>query len=1117
MRFPIRTLAFVALPVLLSLAVRADDKVTLAIKAEAGRVARYTANVNLTIEAQGQKLAIEQKQTEKVTFTKVAANGDVTMEKAVEDMTMSMNGQKIDAPDGAKRSSTIVVRPNGTLAAYTSEKDDEDKEHMGPRLFQATNLVYSANPVGVGDKWSYDYKADDKLGNPDAHADFEVLAAEKVKEVDCLKIKMVYAESSGNPKLSVTSTIWVEKSSGDQVQADHEISGLQLGPGSASGKVHGERIFGSPLPAKPGEKQGDTEKKDKTIDETVKDFEKLDGLFTLYRKKESGRWTIYMEVKEDQLDKLLWLQTTAATGTSDQSQVVAGDPIDDLLFKFQKVEDDKLFMVVPNRNFRADKAKPIAKAVERSFSDSYLESYKIEAKQPDRNSLLINVSDLFRGDIAQISRLFSGGGGLPIPGLGGGGASYSMDKEKTVLRSLKSFPENVFAQTTYNFSKSGGRGGMSLADLLGGDINADSRSVVVTVDYNLMMVPTDGYMPRRFDGRVGYFTVDYQDFSNDAAIDMNVKNIIRWRLEKQDPTASVSPPKKPIVWWLDNAIPLEYRDAVRDGLLSWNPVFEKAGFKDAVVVKQIPDNADFDTADVRYNVVRWVASPMNGYAIALFRPNPLTGEIVNAAITVDSNIVRYINIEREIIADPASVFQEKPLSYDPRRICRLGNEAVANAAFGNLAFSMVNPLWSKQDKEEYLNSFIRWVIAHESGHNMGLRHNFVASTELSLQQLADNSLVQSRSSSASCMDYVPFNISQLKKSDPLFFWTTHGAYDYWAIDYGYRELGASSPEEELPALGRIASECNKPGHQWLGDEMADSIDPNVTRFDLGKNPIDYWERVMNVSRSLIFNLDKRLPERGHSFWEFTRDFNMLFGTYTRGAQECARYIGGMCYANNFKGDAGQKPTLAPIDPAQQRRAFKLLNTYIFAESAFNFPKSYFVYFTGNPNSAGLSGMLSARNDYPMLSQFKSVQVGALGMLFGAGTLTRVANNEFKTVKGNPLTLSELFHTVGSNVWAELATGKPIPVLRRSLQRAYLDQMFTMFLGNPGPDDAKLLVWDALRTLRTRIQQTKSKDEMTRIHLAECLMRINRALDAKQTLGGSAPAQRSLLEQLLGGP
>src|SRR5206468_3578493 len=214
-------------------------------------------------------------------------------------------------------------------------------------------------------------------------------------------------------------------------------------------------------------------------------------------------------------------------------------------------------------------------------------------------------------------------------------------------------------ETQYHFAGSG-RG----ADEPG---QADPRSLPLRVSYTIFPLVDHGFKPRPFDARVGYFETNFQSFDDDAKDDTTVRYIYRWNLEKADPTAKLSPPKKPIVFWIDNAIPVEYRDAVREGLLTWNSAFEKIGIKDAIVVKQMPDNADWDHADMRYNTIRWVASPGNGYAVALFRVNPISGQILNANITVDANLVRYTKLEKQIVVDPTALFADQP-HLDPAKL-----------------------------------------------------------------------------------------------------------------------------------------------------------------------------------------------------------------------------------------------------------------------------------------------------------------------------------------------------------------------------------------------------------------------------------------------------------------
>ena len=675
---------------------------------------------------------------------------------------------------------------------------------------------------------------------------------------------------------------------------------------------------------------------------------------------------------------------------------------------------------------------------------------------------------------------------------------------------------------------------------------ADGRSLPLKLNYTLFPLPDKGYRPRLADGRVGYFQTEFQSFDDDSKDDTMVRYIYRWNLEKADPKAALSLPKKQIVFWLDNAIPLEYRDTVKEGLLCWNSAFEKVGIKDAIVVKQMPDNADWDHADMRYNTIRWVTSPEAGYAVALFRVNPLSGEILNANITVDANFTRFIKLERKHRVDPASFFDNlnappaalslghSPNGFsafpndDPRR-CEMAQGMMEQGWFGNLAMRLMDPE-GKIDEKEYMRQYLRHVVTHEMGHIMGLRHNFIASTTLDMKELQDQKMIEKMGVSASVMDYTPYNIFALKHKGVAFYQPTIGPYDYWAIEYGYTPIEAATPQGELFKLRNIASKCNEPGHAYQSDESADGFDPAVVRFDLGKNPLDYFQKTLEVSRHLLLHLGERVPKNGESYHEFTRDFEGLLGQYSRAASLSARYVGGLHMNRNYKGDPNEKAPLVPVDAAEQKRALQLVNTYILSDEAFGFPRSYYTKLTSDP-SAGLdiAAFLSGGgDDYPIRDQFSSIQRAALRQLFSPLTLKRVVNNEFKIGDATQaLTLPNLFHSVGGTVWSELDARKSIGTLHRQLQRAYLDTLIGMVTntGNTAPDDAKLLAWDQLRQLKGKIAVVASAspvggkaglDDYTKIHLAESLMRINRALDARMTVGSQSAASANPFSFLLGG-
>lgn len=1103
------------------------DKVTLRIKGEVGQKARYTSTANISLSVAGQDLKIEEETQSESTVKQVNDDGSVVFTQETLSTKTSFNGEPM--PDEGEKSAprTLTLAANGRLVSYEDpDLDTEDPNaSLGLRLLHASNLVFSDNPVGPGDTWSVNLPGDDKLGTKAAKATYTFEKFDELNGRRVAIISMTYAESSGSPAMSAKTTHWVEIESGDSIKNTSAVNNVPLDLGGqnalASVKGEGNRTSGGVVKLE-GQEETPSDEEEDPITEKVKDFEKLDGIFPVYRQVKEGRETLYLEISPDQFGKLVMLQTTASTGLAD-GRIAAGDPINDLIFDFERTPNNRVVMKVPNIFFRAKDGEPIAEAVRRSFPDAVVESFSVEAEHEGR--VLIDISQLFKGDISMVGQTLAGGGN---PLLGGGGDSMSPDRENTYVKTFKNFPTNMYVESVYNFVGRGGGG--SLAALLSGtqDTKADPRSARITINYNLYMLPTDnGYRPRMFDSRVGFFTVEYQDFTRDTAIDQKVQLINRWNLKKQDPSADVSDVVEPIVYWIDSAVPTEYRDAVKHAIEAWNAPFEAAGYRNAVVAKQMDKDHEFDHADMRYNVVRWITSPAEAYAIALFRTNPITGQILNTSVSVDANIVRAFAQEYSQFIRPETLKAKAIASLKANKHfgCDLAQGAQANLAFGNIAIEALtsaNGQASPVSRSEYIKQFVTWVVMHEVGHTMGLRHNFVASTELTMADLTDPSKVNQSGTSASVMDYVAFNPGAIKNPQVRFFGDQPGVYDFWAIKYGYRDIkGAMTMEDETFELKKQASETNQPGLTWLGDEFADSIDPYVTRFDLAKDPMNYWISTGDLSRNLLFKLDTFSPKPGESFYAFTRDFNVLMNQYSNSAMQMTRYIGGIRRNPNFKGDALQQMPLVPIPGADQRKALDQIVKMVFEEKSLDFPKKYYQMFGTNPNAGVIEGILGASNSQPMYTMLSSFQSQALSDLLSSSTMNALLNQEFES--NNPaetLTAREMFARVTASLWSEVESAKPVTMLRRQLQREHLDRLIEMVLDKDGtPAEAKTLAWAHLLALKGRLGASASKvgHESTRLHWEESLMRIERALGAKPSVGSTGGGGgSSLLDQLLGG-
>ncbi len=822
--------------------------------------------------------------------------------------------------------------------------------------------------------------------------------------------------------------------------------------------------------------------KPKTIEEVTKDFKKMEGIVTLYRQTKEKKDTVYMEVPETRLDKMMLIQITAASGLGDTSAFVFhGQPISDNAVKFHKVDDTRIQLLQPNLAHRGY-TRESQIGIQRSFPDTVVGVFDIVAKQDDRKSVLIDVSDFFRSDVADLSST--------VEGFGGSG--FGLDPSGTRIDTVKDFPDNFVVRTVYQLRRKGS------------PMSGDPKSAPWAVSFNVSDIPVDnGYRPRLADPRVGYFITNYEDLTDASQeFDANVNYIERWNLQKADPTLALSPPKKPIVFWIDNAVPKEYRDAVRRGILAWNPAFEKEGIKDAIQVNQMPDDADWDIADLRYNVVRWTTGMP--FAIALFRANPMTGEILNASVNMDAGFAAAGSSQFDNVVNPTGDTPQLPAEilkkWSPM-LCDMEAEGRQVQAIGMVAADVLTPNFTEDDRKGLIQQYIQSVVTHEVGHCMGLRHNFIASTELTMAQLGDQSVVSKHGVSASVMDYDPLNAGAIGKKGVDYYAQTIGTYDYWAIDYGYRPINAETPEGEVSTLKTIASQGSTPGHLYQSDLSADDIDPYVIRFDESRNPLDYLEKMSNYGPQIEAKAHNKI-KTGDSYYQFTRTYMAGFNAHITNAINAERFIGGGRLATSYHGDANEMGGYTPIDGATQRRALTLVTKALFSENSNVINKQDLAHLTFNPKTPG-SEVGGRSRTFPLQQGLASAQRVALVRLFNADTLTRMKANEFRaTNPATTLTVADLFHTMDRTVWSEVDGNRPVTDLRRELQRAYLDNMIPMALGQASvPNDARDLALDELTSLRHRITLAlpHEKDDYTAPHLRECLVRINRALSAETTV------------------
>lgn len=1160
-----------AIPILVLMALLASsaiaqdqEKVTLRVKGEVGKTAKYASKADFAVNFQGETLKLSSEETSQTKVTKVNADGSVEFDLSVLTQKVRINGEDLPDEEGDtdNNGSIYTLNSRGITIATREKKasgdEEDDSDSLNVRLSQATSMVFAQEAVGVGSSWSHKFTPNKDWGTLEGTSQFKLVSFETVGGEKTAKIEFTYAETDSKG-IKGRGTHWVEVSSGDVVKSENSFEQVPFNFGSdeeivasltTSGSKTSGSLFGAapsqpaetkPADSKPAETKPDAkpaepkpEEDKNSIDVKTKGWEKFEGIFTLYRKVEETRTRHFLEIKKSQLGQLFILQTTASSGNS--SQIIAGDPVNDLVFTFEETPTKKIFLKVPNYSWQAPGSAEMERVLQRSFSDSYIESFDIEGRQPDRDSLLIDISQFFLGNISQLSEKVQGGGGLASL-FGGGGGGFSPDREKSYIKTLKVYPTNLYAEVSFNFNGRGTARGFE--EVLGSNfpVNADPRGLSVQVVYNLFALPKDnGFQMRRADSRVGYFQTAYRDWSRPDQRDQVVQNIIRWNLVKKDPKAELSEPVTPVTFWVDNAFPEKYRKPVADAILSWNKAFERIGFKNAIVVKQIPDKAEFDHADMRYNVIRFVASPGDAYAVANARVNPITGEILNASITVDANFLRAIKGEWDTVK-PAEAFKAARAKLDALdegdeqahahvhsahscAKCDLQKATAGRAAMGAMAILAKEGAMAADRIAQFESEYIYSVVQHEMGHILGLRHNFVASNQLTMNQLADPALVAKHNTAASVMDYIPYNAQALGRPNVPFFGKDLGDYDYWAIRYGYMPTGMTKPEDEAKVLAPIASLGARWGLGYQSDEQADGLDPFNARFDMSADPLAYYEKESQLAHKLLMTLGERKPAAGESYYEFTRAFNGLLGIYTSSIANSTRYLGGVRRTFAKKGDPGAGMPFNPVSGNDQRRALDLMVKGVFDEKVFNFPKNYYRMFQQNPKAGFTEAMLASYDDYAVMDQIAAVQQAALNAAFSRSTLSRIMNFDWKSAPGEkPLTVKEVFEKMGTAVWSELWSNAEVSPLRRQLHRAYLDKVIDLGVKQTSSrSDINLYAWAQLKEIHAALGKVKPADEASKLHYAELRDRAGRALNAVETLGGGSASSGVFdLASLLGRP
>nr|WP_042248679.1 zinc-dependent metalloprotease [Nonlabens ulvanivorans] len=755
-----------------------------------------------------------------------------------------------------------------------------------------------------------------------------------------------------------------------------------------------------------------------------------DGLFKTHQVEDD----FFYEIPNDMLEKdMLWVTRIAQIPSNlGGGYMNAGSKTNQQVVAWERFQNKILLKVKSYSEVALDSTAAIGNSVKVNNYEPIMYAFDIETFSADSTAVVINVTKFLSTDVPSISGLSSR--------LRKQYKVRSLDKNRSFINSVKSFPENIEVKQDFTFTASEPPS------------NSSVGSISMQVNQSMILLPEVPMQPRLFDPRVGFFTVDQIDYSSKALKADEKTYIRRWRLEPKDPEAyargELVEPIKPIIYYLDPGTPENLKEYIKQGIEDWQKPFETAGFKNAIIARDAPtpeEDPEFSPEDIRYSVVRYVASTTRN-AVGPSVSDPRSGEII------ESDIIWYHNHLR---------------SYRNRYLLETG---AANPSARTL----------DTDTEE-MGEMMRQVIAHEVGHALGFPHNMAASYAYDVEDYRNGAFTQENGIAASLMDYARYNYIAQPGDENIRFVRQMGPYDHYATNWGYRVIpDAASPEDEVATLNSwIMEKAGDPTYKF--GRQSSRFDPQSQTEAIGNDPIEASTYGMKNLKYVAQNLPSWTSNQTDNYDDLQELYGELLGVYSRYAGHVVTNVGGV--NEDLKKPSQSGTVYSTVDKKTQKESVQWVIDNVFDTPSWLVDKNI------------------VQNIAPQgyFERLRSIQARQLNSLLSFDRIGRLINSE--TVDTNYYTALEMLQDVRKGIFSKSTTDIYKRNLQRVYidRLAYLmTENSTRSSYNIPQSDVRALVRGELSTLQStlRSKRNSASNQVNKYHYEDLLARVDLILNPR---------------------